>query len=211
MRTDLDHVQLRAPADPSAVSTAERTLGRALPRPILDLYRDSDGLTTDHGILVYGAGELVERNRTLEVALYAPGYLAVGDDGGGRALLLSPSEDGCWVDMGSMDPRIGTPLGMTFATWLDAGLPLPEDEAPAATVDLYLERVPAGGLKAMLRLKKHLGLTVSTAGLKELLGRVPVRLHEDVDPGLAERLCRDFNAVDPCLGVRTRGGADGRV
>lgn len=203
MRRHFDHVQLRSPAAASKVTEAERRLGRALPAPIRDLYRESDGLTTDDGVLVYGADEIVERNQTLEVAAYAPGYLAVGDDGGGRALLLSPSEVGCWVDMGSMDPSGGAPLGMTFVAWLEAGLPLPvETGTPGGVVDIFLERVPVDRLKAMFQLKKHLGLTIGATELKDLMSNVPACVQEGVAQGLAERLCREFNAVDPCLGIR---------
>src|SRR5262249_39707293 len=144
-----------------------------------------------------------ERNNTLEVARYASGYLAVGDDSGGRALLLSAAGDGVWVDMGSMDPALGEPLSKSFLTWLEAGLPeeveLPQ---PDPFVDVYLEKVPPGGLAALVSMKGDLGLEMSPMAMKEALSSVPVRVQRNVPYGKTAVRCRRINSKFSCLGLR---------
>jgi hypothetical protein len=40
---------------------------------------------------IYGPHSLAERNTTYEVAEYAPGWVLIGDDGGGHGLLMRAS------------------------------------------------------------------------------------------------------------------------
>ncbi|MFD1811044.1 SMI1/KNR4 family protein [Rhodococcus gannanensis] len=59
------------------------------PNPtIARLWRTTPGLLRPDGLLLYGPHEIAERNETFEVAQYAPGWTLVGDDSGGRGLLM---------------------------------------------------------------------------------------------------------------------------
>ncbi|EME16519.1 SMI1/KNR4 family protein [Rhodococcus triatomae] len=59
------------------------------PNPtIAQLWRATPGLLRPDGLLLYGPHEIAERNETFEVARYAPGWTLVGDDSGGRGLLM---------------------------------------------------------------------------------------------------------------------------
>lgn len=67
----------------------------------------ADDLVTDAGIVVYSAGNLVERNLTYEVADYAPGFVLIGDDSGGRGFLVRVNDPDSSVfssDLGDLDP-----------------------------------------------------------------------------------------------------------
>lgn len=75
----------------------------------------------------YAAGEIVERNQTYETREYCPGYIAIGDDGGGRALVvhgaLTPATVFA-VGHGSMSEADFVAVGANLRDWIDAGCPL---------------------------------------------------------------------------------------
>ena len=78
-------------------------------------------------MLLYSTDDLAERNETFEVREYAPGHLAIGDDSGGRSILigLDGSRAVYLVDQGSMDPDDFIEISPDFSEWLDQGAELP--------------------------------------------------------------------------------------
>ncbi|MCB9706801.1 MAG: SMI1/KNR4 family protein [Myxococcales bacterium] len=191
------------PASTAALDTASQALHRPLPNILRVFLGTTNGLSSDDGVVLYSCEDIVERNKTFEVARYAGSWVAVGDDSGGRVLLLSAAGDGVWVDSGSMDPEAGISLSHTFSDWIEAGVPL-DDSAPEYpnTVDVYLEAVPTDGLRGLVRVKQELALQQSPAELKALVAQVPVRLQRDVPYGQALVRCRRLNAADACVGLR---------
>ena len=78
-------------------------------------------------VLLYGKSDLTERNETYEVQTYLADWVAIGDDGGGTALLMrldgSPEVYSCGHGaIGSIDPELVSP---SFAQWLAADCPVP--------------------------------------------------------------------------------------
>ena len=137
-------VRTQPAATEEQAASAVEQLGRPVPSPLSELWATSNGLATKSGAVVYSTDDVSERNKTLEVEEYAPGYVAVGDDSGGRALLMATTGNhAVWVDMGTMDPSRGVELALPWKEWLESGLPLPEDDderEEPAHVDVYLER-----------------------------------------------------------------------
>ncbi|SDD21053.1 SMI1/KNR4 family protein [Rhodococcus tukisamuensis] len=59
------------------------------PNPtIAALWRSTPGVLRDDGVLLYGPHQIQERNETFEVRRYAPDWMLVGDDSGGRGLFM---------------------------------------------------------------------------------------------------------------------------
>ncbi|WP_338651466.1 SMI1/KNR4 family protein [Lysinibacillus sp. Y5S-8] len=86
-----------------------------------------NGLSFTNGVLIYGTVELLERNETWEVAEYAKGYIAIGDDGGGMVFLMNrQGEDGhvFAVDCGDMNPQHATLITSDLNKWLQDGCQL---------------------------------------------------------------------------------------
>lgn len=193
----------RPPADAPALEAVAAALHRPLPEVVRALYQTTNGLTSEERLVLYGCEDIVERNETFEVARYAADWIAIGDDSGGRVLLVSDGDRALWVDVGSMDPRRGTPLGQSVQAWIEAGTPL-EASTPTfpATVDIYLESVPKDGLRGLIRVKHGLDLELRPVELEALLAKVPVRLQRGVPYGQALKRCRTLNAVDDCVGLR---------
>lgn len=73
-------------------------------------------------VLIYSFLEIIERNETFEVKEYCPGYLAIGDDSGGTALVLCLKTGKIgMVDHGSMNPEDIHVVAKSFAEWQAAG------------------------------------------------------------------------------------------
>ncbi|MCH5677805.1 hypothetical protein [Streptomyces gilvus] len=78
---------------------------------------------TDAGVTVYSADCIGERNTTYEVARYAPGFLLIGDDSGGRGFLLGADDPDSAVyssDLGDLDPEDFEVESADFASWIES-------------------------------------------------------------------------------------------
>ncbi|TEW45075.1 SMI1/KNR4 family protein [Psychromonas algicola] len=71
-------------------------------------------------VFLYGVEDLIERNECYETKEYAPGWIAIGDDGGGRAIIISFSDDDPQVfivDHGVMEPDEAEQVFDCFTSW----------------------------------------------------------------------------------------------
>jgi hypothetical protein len=110
----------------ASVEEIEAWLGRPLPEPYRSyLAGAADGfLAANDRTLVYGRESIVERNETLESRTYCPGHLAIGDDSGGSALMLSLDDGRVHrVGIGAMTTDCFEPVAPGFQAWADEGFP----------------------------------------------------------------------------------------
>ena len=80
-------------------------------------------------VVLYGKHDITERNTTYEVQVYLPGWVAIGDDSGGSAILIRlDGSDGVYRcghgALGSVDPEL---IADSFANWLADGCPIADD------------------------------------------------------------------------------------
>jgi hypothetical protein len=109
------HTGIRPPA-------ADAAAGEVLHPRLLDLYALSDGFSADDGATVYEAAAIAERNDTFEVGRYAPGYLLIGDDSGGRGFLLAVDDPQSPVyvsDLGDLHPPGFEIAAPSMESWLN--------------------------------------------------------------------------------------------
>jgi hypothetical protein len=110
----------------ATVEEIEAWLGRHLPEPYRSFLAGAteDALASNDRTLVYGCESVVERNETFESKAFCPGHVAIGDDSGGSALILSLDDGKIYsVGMGTMSPDCFEPIAPSFAAWADAGFP----------------------------------------------------------------------------------------
>jgi len=102
----------------------EKYFGQPLPKIYREFILNHDG-EMDGDVYLYLADDLVERNECYETKKYAPGYINIGDNGGGEAFILNLNEDDPEVSIvghGSMDPRMKEFVHQSFSSWLASGL-----------------------------------------------------------------------------------------
>lgn len=80
-------------------------------------------------VLIYPAEYLAERNENFETKIYCPGYIAVGDDSGGRAFVISLTQEPVSVyvvGQGYMSPDGFELVANDFSEWVKNGCPIAE-------------------------------------------------------------------------------------
>lgn len=78
------------------------------PHPaVAALWEITPGLYLPDGSAIYGPHSLTERNDTYEVAEYSPGWVLIGDDGGGSGYLMRSVGAGSGEGMPDGGPRRG--------------------------------------------------------------------------------------------------------
>jgi hypothetical protein len=109
----------------SDLMNLDHSFGKRLPEEFREFLKRSDGLSLGGGLLIYGSAELKERNETWEVEDYAPGYIAIGDDGGGNVFLMKLNQDDSaiyTVESGVMDPEFAEMVSESLNAWVAGGL-----------------------------------------------------------------------------------------
>jgi hypothetical protein len=72
-----------------AIKTIRAWAGGDLQDDYLDLLNRYGGEVYAGNVFLYGVDDIVERNETFQVQKYCPGFLAIGDDSGGRAIVIA--------------------------------------------------------------------------------------------------------------------------
>jgi hypothetical protein len=109
------------------VEALERWLGYALPAHYRRFLGDWQEGMRGEQVLLYGVESLRERNETYETQQFCPGYMTIGDDSGGRAVMLAldGAERAVYlVGHGSMQRDDFELAADDFASWLAADCPL---------------------------------------------------------------------------------------
>jgi hypothetical protein len=106
----------------AGISSLMKGVGFDLPPTYLEMLRHSNGFALQSGVVLYASEDVLERNKTFEVDVYAPDYFAIGDDSGGRLIVISKHNPGVWiVDGGSLDPQDMTLLAPSLEQWFATG------------------------------------------------------------------------------------------
>ena len=123
---------LNPPASAQAIADVSRFLPAQLPEDYAALLAQADGVAADHFTL-YRCEELPERNTTFEIGEYAPGFVIIGGDGGGSALVMrgGPGRSPVFlVGHGDMQPARMVLLAGSLVGWIESGCPVDTDPAP---------------------------------------------------------------------------------
>ena len=113
----------------AAIDALEAWLGAPLPAAYARFLLTHEEGVIGEQVSLYTAAMLMERNQTYETREYCPGYLAIGDDSGGRAVVMPLAADIPFgplylVGHGYMSPDGFEPIAQPFEAWLRAGCPV---------------------------------------------------------------------------------------
>lgn len=183
----------------------ERWVGQRLPEPYRTfLAGQVEYLPVGDVVMLYGRESFIDPNEACQVKQYAPHCISIGNDSGGREILLALTNGRIGrVDAGDMNPANAYPLAEDFASWLAGGCDLldPPDVEHPDRIDVYLLRPPAEGLKGLMRVLKLLDLTVPVSEYRTILSETPYRLARDVDYLRYGWRSAEHNQTDGCLGA----------
>jgi hypothetical protein len=122
-------VSEREPGTSAKIKEIESRLGKNFPVNYVQFLKQTDGFDSDE-VRLYPIDEIEERNATYEVDKYCPGFINIGDDGGGSAIMIKNATfQDCKVYLvghGVMTPEFMEIIGSDFVEWLEAGCPLEE-------------------------------------------------------------------------------------
>ncbi|MEI5907329.1 SMI1/KNR4 family protein [Bacillus spongiae] len=107
----------------------EKLMNTIIPIAFKELLLTSNGFLTTEGVFIYGTEDIVERNKTWEVNQYAHGYIAIGDDSGGRVFLMAADTDSSQViisDSGDMNLSHADFMTNDLVEWVSRGCTIPE-------------------------------------------------------------------------------------
>jgi len=105
----------------------EEWSGCAVSFPLRVMLSRTDGASVGDLVRFYAPAEILERNETYETGKYCPGWLTIGDDGGGRAIVVAPDK---WptsvylVDHGSMSRTDFVEVAQDLHEWVRLGCKL---------------------------------------------------------------------------------------
>ena len=109
------------------IEAFQQALGRTLPAYYWAFLKDWHEDMRGEQVLLYGAESLRERNETYDTQQACPGYVTIGDDSGGRAVMLA-LDDGdravYLVGHGSMQRDDFERVADDFHAWLADGCPV---------------------------------------------------------------------------------------
>jgi hypothetical protein len=189
------------------LAEAEMRLGLSLPNALIGALSEVNGWTDDSGVHVYSTLDLPERNATWEIAEYAPGFVAVADDGGGRIALMSSSSENESVyvtDAGDLDPSVFLLAAATFQEWISSGCPFAKQQRTPSVgahtvVDVYLTQHPPGGLKDLMRIREVFQLPIAVSELKKRASALPCLVVAGITHGLCERSMAQLGSLSKLM------------
>jgi hypothetical protein len=110
-----------------SIAALEAWIHQALPAEYSRLLIDQGGKFLGPSVRLYAADEVIERNQTYESQLYCPGFIAIGDDSGGRAIVIGTGDTSgpvFIVDQGAMSPDDFVQLAKSLEQWAEQSYPV---------------------------------------------------------------------------------------
>jgi len=198
--SNLKMARIYSPASNEEINSVESTIGINLPWKYQMILLTSNGFLTESGILIYGIEDVVERNATWEVQKYAEGHIAIGDDSGGRVLLMAAQIEATQVllvDSGDMNPKRAIIITNDVVEWIAKGCEIKGDSAIidhqyTKLYDVILISQVDGGLKDLIILKKALSLEMSTNELLKGSKATPLTLIRKISYGKASNILAEL-------------------
>ena len=152
-----------------------------------------DRLSLDNGCTFYSLEELDDVNKELQVDIYQPDTVAIGNDGGDLVFLMEQEEETktvYLVDAGDYDLETPYQIIQDFNEWLEKGCEIEgidgEDIRGVDYGDLYLIKMPKEGVKGLVTIKRAFNLEMSTGELLQKSKNLPTKLLSNITSSKAD-------------------------
>ena len=146
-----------------------------------------DGLSLDNGCMFYSLEELDDVNKELQVNIYQPDTVAIGNDGGDLVFLMKQEKETktvYLVDASDYDLETPYQIIQDFNEWMEKGCEIEdtdgEDIRGVDYGDLYLIKMPKEGVKGLVTIKRAFNLEMSTGELLQKSKNLPTKLLSNI-------------------------------
>lgn len=175
------------------INTFEREYKYELPLVYKEFLCKYDGLSLDNGCTFYSLEELDDVNKELQVDIYQPDTVTIGNDGGDLFFLMEQEEETktvYLVDAGDYDLETPYQIIQDFNEWLEKGCEIEdidgEDIRGVDYGDLYLIKMPKEGVKGLVTIKRAFNLEMSTGELLQKSKNLPTKLLSNITSSKAD-------------------------
>jgi len=180
-----------------------------LPSRLIAFWKLYSEVSFENGVNIYGLDIAIERNSLYEVSSYAPEYILIGDDGGGRGLFIKKNGDlnVFYQDLGALSLPFYS-LNIDFFSWLENDPVIDEDNWTSDELDLidevkvYVVSKPIEANKFMMEIRKSLNLKISIRDMRDKLNSLPYLMIEDITLMKYGKTIEGLNQKYNCLEVR---------
>ncbi|ORL62998.1 SMI1/KNR4 family protein [Pseudomonas putida] len=161
---------------------------------ILEFWRKSDGALLNDQVLIYSTSDIEERNDTFEVDKNFKGMVAIGDDSGGRIILIDKNDAGkLWlVDAGSVSLEASDQF-VSLDQLLD--FIASEDDVDDVGIGDIVTVGSKPSLDEVFNIKKALAVNISVVELKKLLEEPEQVLLRSIYAQKYERALIEFSHI----------------
>ena len=182
----------------------ENNYDYTIPSQYQDFLKQHDGCLFDNGVRLYELSDLKEMNDCLQVKMYQPEYMAIGDDSGGLIFLIRQETDAkevFVVDICDYDLETAFYKIDEFRSWFDQGCIHPQeykgaDSPKGKNGDVYMIKLPANGIKDLTKIKKIFAMDIATSELLKLSKELPCKIASNITYAKACKLMQEFGQVD---------------
>lgn len=180
-----------------------------LPSRLIEFWKSYSEVSFENGINIYGLDIATERNRLYEVSRYAPEYILIGDDGGGRGLFIKKNGDlnVFYQDLGALSLSFNS-LDIDLFSWLEDDPVIAEDNLTLDELDfidevkVYVVSKPIEVNKFMMEIRKSLNLKISIRDMRDKLNKLPFLMIENITLMKYGKTIEGLNQKYNCLEVR---------
>ena len=175
------------------INTFEREYKYELPLVYKEFLCEYDGLSLDNGCTFYSLEELDDVNKELQVDIYQPDTVAIGNDGGDLFFLMKQEKETktiYLVDAGDYDLETPYQIIQDFNEWMEKGFEIEdidgEDIRGVDYGELYLIKMPKEGVKGLVTIKRAFNLEMSTGELLQKSKNLPTKLLSNITSSKAD-------------------------
>lgn len=180
-----------------------------LPSRLIEFWKSYSEVSFENGINIYGLYIATERNSLYEVSRYAPEYILIGDDGGGRGLFIKKNGDlnVFYQDLGALSLSFNS-LDIDLFSWLEDDPIIAEDNLTSDELDfidevkVYVVSKPIEVNKFMMEIRKSLNLKISIRDMRDKLNKLPFLMIENITLMKYGKTIEGLNQKYNCLEVR---------
>lgn len=143
-------------------------------------------------------------NECLQVQMYQPDYMAIGDDGGGLIFLMEQeinADEIFVVDISDYELETAFCKINGFEDWFNGGCLIPQKVDNSNTEsdkngNIYLVKLPSNGIKDLVKIKQIFGMDVAISELLKMSKTLPCKLMSNIKYAKAIKLIQEFGESD---------------